>query len=186
MARNFRYGSAISTGYRVSGAVATLPILAAVVGCATSSPAAKTAADSAHVVAANRCADVEGDSNLNAVLSGEAVDYVKPLYANLSDPRGSQESQLRGATVMVRALPGMTAEWLDRQLKCHSATETLGQSEAPSTDPFFLPGTPVTIAVRPLGSAFAVDISAFPPKAAHRILNRANDWLASRAAAASL
>jgi len=182
MDRNFRYGYAISRRYRVGGALATLPMLAAVAGCATSSPA-KTAADSAHV---NQCADVEGDSNLNAVLSGEAVARVKPLYANLSDPRGSQEAQLRGATVIVRALPGMTAEWLDRQLKCHSATETLGQSETAPNDPFFLPDAAVTIAVRPMGSAFAVDISAYPPKAAHRILRRANDWLASRAAAASL
>lgn len=184
MDRNSRYRAAISRGCRVSGAVATLPILVATAGCASWAPV-KPAVDSAHVVAANRCADVESDSNLNAVLSGEAVAAVKPLYANLSDVRAAEGSELRGATVIVRALPGMTAEWLDRQLKCHSATETLGQGEAYG-DPFFLPDTQVSIVVRSLNGAFAVDISAFPPKAAHRILSRANDWLAGRGAAASL
>lgn len=177
--------AAISWGPRGSGAVALASILVTISACASSTPS-KTAADPARVMETNRCADVESDRNLDAVLSGRAVDEVRPLYGNLTDPRASQEAQLRGATVVVRALPGMTAEWLDRQLKCHSAEETLGHNGPARQDPFFLPDMPVTIAVRPLGGAFGVDISAFPPKAADRILNRANDWLNSRPAAASL
>lgn len=172
--------AAISWADRASGLVAAVSILLAIPACATVSP--KSAAD--HVVETNQCGDVAGDSNLDAVLSGRAVAEVRRLYANVSGP--AQDVQLRGATVVVRALPGMTAEWLARQLKCHSAQETLAQNGDEHPDPFFLPDTPVAIAVRPMGSVFAVDISVFPPKAAMRILDRASDWLSSRAGAVSL
>ena len=60
-----------------------------------------------------------------------------------------EQSQLRGAKLTVAALPGLTAEWLDRELECHSAHITLGRTASTPEDPFWLPDSTVDIDVRP-------------------------------------
>jgi uncharacterized protein (DUF1501 family) len=102
------------------------------------------------------------------------------------DPgKGDVHAELRGATVTVAAEPGVTAEWLNRALECHSAGATLGQV-ADDGDPFFLPGAWVDITVQSAKDGFAIDVSTNSPHDAQRILDRALAWSPPKAPAVSL
>jgi hypothetical protein len=78
-----------------------------------------------------------------------------------------------GARVVLRARPGLTAEWLQRVLECHvaqgAAAGRAGEPDARS--PLAVPGARVR--VQSVGDGFAVDVTASAPAAAREILRRA-------------
>jgi hypothetical protein len=81
----------------------------------------------------------------------------------------------------VRALRGVTAEWLDRALECHSARRVLGRipaSDAPN-DPFWLPGSVVDIDAESAKDRFVVDVRGATVREGQEILQRANAFVAA-------
>jgi hypothetical protein len=162
--------------------IAVFVLAAATAACAE--PSARTPADQAAFMERTRCASDDDDKALAPVLSGDAVQRVQPLYSTVEGAKTGPQSELRGATVTVAALPGLTAEWLDRALECHSAKEMLGHEPAPSDDPFWLPGSSVDIDVTSDRDGFNVAITAYSANDARQILTRANAFAKSKASAA--
>ena len=153
--------------------VGALALLAALGACAPAATrAAQTAADREAMVERTRC-DAQGDErSLAPVLRGEAVQSVEALYTSGETAPGAR-SEVRGVSITVQALPGMTAESLDRALECHSARAALGDSRAAWDDPFFLPGSFVGIDVRAAGYGFEVQVAGSSSDEGYAILTRA-------------
>lgn len=80
--------------------------------------------------------------------------------------------ELAGATVVFRAVPGMTAEWLQRVMDCHLARNaTLGFDQSGMRYcPLNLSG--VEASVRSVGDGFAVTVRSGDSKTAKKILQR--------------
>lgn len=78
-----------------------------------------------------------------------------------------------GARVIFRAVPGMTAEWLQRLVNCHLARAAASGYEMPGMEycPLMLEG--VTATVFSVGDGFAVDIRSDDPQTQEAILQRA-------------
>jgi hypothetical protein len=162
-----------------------LSLATAVASCGEASPqSAKSPADRAAFMERTRCAADDDDKALAPVLTGDATQGVHPLYSTVEGAKTGHQEELRGATVVVAALPGMTAEWLDRALECHSAKEALGHVPPAPDDPFFLPGSTVDIDVRSARDGFDIAISAFSSDDARQVLARANAFAKSKASAA--
>jgi hypothetical protein len=162
-ARELRWGAALAVA---------LP--AAMTACGEPSPqGSRTPADQAAFMEKTRCSG-DDEATLAPVLSGSAIMGVQPLYSNVGSAKNGPEPQLRGASVKVAALPGMTPELLDRELECHCAKVTLGLVAAAADDPFSLPGASIDIDVRPAKDAFEVAVAAYSTDDAHKILDRAN------------
>ena len=70
----------------------------------------------------------DDDKAVAPVLGGGAGQSVQPLYSTVPGAKSGPQSELRGVTVTIAALPSMTAEWLDRALECNSAKVTLGHA----------------------------------------------------------
>jgi hypothetical protein len=116
----------------------------------------------------------DDDKQLASVLSGEAVAGVRPLYSNVEASKSGLQAELRGARLSVRALPGVTPEWLDRALECHGAKAMLGHVTPPANDPFFVPNAFVDVDVFSEKDGFEVQVVGYSPEDAKQILDRAN------------
>jgi hypothetical protein len=97
-----------------------------------------------------------------------AVQEIKPAApvseAETVVPRG-------GARILLRAQPGMTAEWLQRIAECHMAKVAASSPATLSTSPLDVKGA--LVSVQSSGDGFAVDITSPDVKVARDILNRA-------------
>jgi hypothetical protein len=161
---------------------AVFVLAAAAAACAE--PSARTPADQAAFMERTRCASDDDDKTIAPVLNGSALQRIEPLYGTIGGAKSGPMPELRGVTVIVVALPGVTAEWLDRALECHSAKEVLGHEPAPSDDPFWLPGSAVNIDVTSDRDGFNVSIIGYSANDAQLILARATSFAKGKAAAA--
>jgi len=155
-----------------------LALSALAAGCG---PAAKSPADQAAFTERTRCGPEVAESALAPVLEQKTGLLVAPLYSTIEADKSGAQSQLRGALLTIGALPGVTAEWLDRQLECHSARAELGRIPA-SEDPFWLPGATVDIDVRPARDGFVIAVAGYSPSDARLILDRARAFAKANAA----
>jgi hypothetical protein len=121
-----------------------------------------------------RCGADDDEKAVAPVLGGSAVQGVQPLYSAVEGSKNGLQAVLRGATVTIAALPGMTAEWLDRALECHSARVMLGEVAGAADDPFWLPGSSVDIDVRSAKDGFDAAITGYSSEDARKIFDRAN------------
>ncbi len=78
-----------------------------------------------------------------------------------------------GATIVFRATPGLTAEWLQRVVSCHLARNAAVGNDMPEMLDCPLVPQGAQANVRTLGAGFAVDVHADDPKAAAEIWRRA-------------
>jgi len=177
--KHLSHGSLLLPGHYAVTAAALVAIAVAGCGSSDTNAQAKTAADHANYIATTRCNGVNEGQPISALLGGQTVTGVRPLYRGTEPSKSDARAQLRGAIVTVAAEPGVTAEWLDRALECHSADATLGQM-ADDGDPFFLPDAVVDIAVKPAQDGFAIQVSTTSPRDAQRILDRATSWAPSK------
>jgi hypothetical protein len=144
-------------------------------GCAA--VRARTALEKAQELERQRCGPDLELNGLAPILGGEAIEKWEPAY--LATPScgggaGGCYKRLAGAVITLRALPGVTAEWLDRLLECYSALRLLGKfpaAEQPN-DPFWLPGRTVDIDVTSTGKGFAVSIRSLDVGDAQQIQER--------------
>jgi len=96
-----------------------------------------------------------------------SVQEIKPVT-----PASEAESpaQRWGARLMLRAQPGVTAEWLQRIAECHLAT-LAAQGGGDARSPLDVKGA--SVVVRSVGDGFAVDVTAGDPASGKDILTRA-------------
>lgn len=85
-----------------------------------------------------------------------------------------------GATIVFRATPGLTAEWLQRVVDCH-----LARNAAVGHDMSEMPSCPlvprnVQAKVRSVGDGFAVDVSSDDPRTVTDIWSRAQQLGATK------
>lgn len=169
-------------------APAALLALASSVGCDLSSSSVKAPSDEAAELVRTRCASNADETLIAPVLDGSAVEGVEPLYNNgLGGARIGHWSMLAGIVITVRALPGVTAEWLTRELECHSARRVAGitQDTSMPNDPFWLPGRMVQIDAQSAHGSFRVEVRASPAEA-QELLDRAKALTRTAAPRASL
>lgn len=133
---------------------------------------------------ASACAGLsERDRDESPFAHREDIASVSPL--NEPDPgipagpgyesgavRGGRD-QLAGAIVTFRALPGMTAPWLQRVIECHLARNAALGHEVPEMPYCPLVPKGVTATVRPIPTGFAVEIRSSDHDTAKEIVRRA-------------
>jgi hypothetical protein len=172
---------------RLCGTAALLA-LASVLGCEPSSSSPKTPTDQAAALVRTRCAANADEAGLAPVLDGTSIVSVEPLYSSVVGAKTGQVSELSGSAITVRALPGVTAEWLTQALECHAAKRVLGSipETASLRDPFWLPGRLVHIDVTSARDGFRVDVHATGPAEGQQILDRARAVARNAPAATAL
>lgn len=177
--------SSSARAIRAASILACLACLALGSACGSASQPPKSAADQYAFVEHTRCMPQDDDKQLASVLSGEAVAGVRPLYSNVEASKSGLQAELRGARLSIRALPGVTPEWLDRALECHGAKAMLGHVTPPANDPFFVPNAFVDVDVFSEKDGFEVQVVAYSPEDAKQVLDRANAFGATTKPASS-
>ncbi|MFO0589379.1 MAG: hypothetical protein U0441_17710 [Polyangiaceae bacterium] len=122
------------------------------------------------------CVGIPADvRTTDPLLSSRAVVDVAPLRAVVM-PKAGAPVQI-GAVVRLRATPGMTREWLQREIDCHIAADATATAETENgACPLALADGSVTVSST--GSGFAVAIPGRPEDVAD-LLARANRLLAA-------
>jgi hypothetical protein len=141
----------------------------------------QTATDKAASLEKTQCGPDVDETRLLAVMTGSAIESVEPLYTSSPDAKSGSETRLHGAVIRVRTSQGVTAQWLDRALECHSARRLLqhASGEKLASDPFWLPGRMVDIDAEPARDAFEVAVRGESTDDAQEILIRANAYVAT-------
>ncbi len=111
----------------------------------------------------------EGDRDVSPFYHREDIVSAGPFTEQLS--LGARRTI--GAEVVFSALPGMTAEWLQRLVDCHLARNAV-LGDAATEMPYCPLAVPhVKAVVRSAGNGFAVDISSVDEKSVKEVIARA-------------
>jgi hypothetical protein len=167
------------------------PVCSGKGGCWTSvsNPTAQHGADAEkhrelakkHRAASNALASAEAsacvgisddDRDISPFYHREDIQSVSPYSVNVASGK-STVSKVAGATVVFRAVPGMTAEWLQRLVDCHLARAAATGHEMPEMDycPLELRGAKAK--VNSVGNGFAVNVYADDDNTVEAIKKRA-------------
>lgn len=133
----------------------------------------RAAAQALRDAEAAACVDIDDlDRDMSPFAHREDIAAVAPLTETVQMGRQTRERTV-GATVVFRATPGMTAEWLQRLVDCHLARNaSLGHS-MPEMEYCPLVPRGVTARVRSTGDGFAVELRGGDDETAAEILRRA-------------
>ena len=112
------------------------------------------------------------DRDMSPFAHREDIATVEPLYANVSSGKG-QYARLRGAVITFRAVPGMTAEWLQRIVNCQLARNAALGHDVPEMPYCPLVPRGVTATVSPAPAGFAVAVASDDVGTATEVLRRA-------------
>lgn len=122
---------------------------------------------------ASACAGIsDDDRDISPFAHREDIQSVSTYSQEVRSGKSSG-SKVVGATVVFRAVPGMTQEWLQRVVDCHLARAAAVGHEMPEMDycPLELKG--VKAKVTSVGNGFAVNISADDDNTVEEIKKRA-------------
>jgi hypothetical protein len=124
---------------------------------------------------AKACAGLDPDDrDMSPFQHTEDIVAVKPLVMSEFDARGRPPSERTlGALVTFRAVPGLSAEWLQRIVDCHLARNAALGHEVPEMPDCPLVPAGVEAHVSSAGKGFAVAVRSNNPKVAREILSRA-------------
>jgi hypothetical protein len=125
-----------------------------------------------------RCVDFR-DDGATLMLSPVAVERVEPAYSYVQSGN-DRRPNLRGARILVKPLPGISAEGLTRSLECHEARAVLHDAGPSDDDPYVLPGQWVDVAVSSEGDGFVVLARVMSVSDARSVLDRARRFAARR------
>jgi hypothetical protein len=109
---------------------------------------------------ARACAGIpDDDRDMSPFYHREDIDSVSPLTEETKSGKGVVKKEV-GATIVFRAVPGLTAEWLQRVVDCHIARASAMGHQMPDMAycPLMLKG--VKAKVTSAGNGFAVNVSA--------------------------
>lgn len=108
------------------------------------------------------------------------IESVEPLYSPSSGGKNPTR-RLEGATVTFRAVPGMTAQWLQRVVDCHLARNAALGHDMPEMAYCPLVPKGVTASVTPTATGFAVAMRGADSETANEIRRRADALAPTRA-----
>jgi hypothetical protein len=136
----------------------------------------REAARSLRDAEARACVGIDDeDRDLSPFYFREDIAAVDTLRETESERTG-KSSLVRtvGARVVFRAVPGLTAEWLQRSIECHAARAAVVGHEDPTMSycPAAVKG--VRVSVASTGSGFAVELRGTSPASIDEIVRRAN------------
>ncbi len=137
----------------------------------------RAAADALVEAEARACTDLsESDRDLSPFYHREDIASAKPLEQPAHTGKMSTV-KLVGATVVFRAVPGLSAELLQRLVDCHIARAAALGHDVPEMSycPLMLKGIEARVA--PTGEGLAVAIRSQEPATAKAILRRARSLL---------
>lgn len=126
------------------------------------------------------CAGIpEGDRDMSPFAHREDIRSVTPLQEEVKTGK-AVSSRVSGAEVLFRAVPGLTAEWLQTVVQCHLARNAAIGHEVSASE---MPYCPLTVrgaqaSVRSVGDGFIVAVRADDEAAAQEILHRAQSLAA--------
>jgi hypothetical protein len=123
---------------------------------------------------ASACVGIDDeDRDMSPFYHREDISSVKPLEVYGPGSGKQRTIKTTGATIVFRAVPGLTAEWLQREVDCHIArASSMGHNMTEmSYCPLMLKG--VTAKVSSAGNGFAVEVSSDDSATAKEILRRA-------------
>lgn len=115
----------------------------------------------------------EADRDTSPFAHREDLARVEPLTEPVSVGRGANIQRTVGAVVTFRAVPGMTAEWLQRLVDCHIARAASLGYDMPEMSYCPLMLREVEARVTSIGNGFAVAIRASDPDTVDEIQRRA-------------
>lgn len=110
----------------------------------------------------------------------EDIESAEPLYVGSSSGKLSTK-RLEGATVSFRAVPGMTAQWLQRVIDCHLARNSALGHDVPEMAYCPLVPKGVSATVTGTQTGFAVAVRGDTQETAQEVLRRAQALGPSRA-----
>lgn len=124
---------------------------------------------------ARACAGIAApDRDASPFQHTEDIVRVTPLVLNEFDARTARRPEKRvGAVVTFRAVPGLTAEWLQRVVDCHLARNAALGHAVPEVPDCPLVPAGVEARVSAAEGGFSVAIQSSDPKVAREILARA-------------
>jgi hypothetical protein len=118
---------------------------------------------------ARACRNVpQGDRDVSPFYHREDITAVRSVSEHL--PLGGE--RVIGAEVVFTALPGMTAEWLQRVVDCHLASNAVVGDEDGTMRYCPLAVPHVRATVRSAGSGFAVDVTADDQGGVREVISR--------------
>ena len=133
--------------------------------------AAATALSSAE---ASACVGIsDDDRDISPFEHREDIESVSPFVEEMKSGKSVTKKEV-GSTIVFRAVPGMTAEWLQRVVDCHLARAAAVGHDMPEMSycPLELKG--VKAKVTSTGSGFAVNVSGEDAATVAEIQKRAN------------
>jgi hypothetical protein len=144
----------------------------------------RAASDALRAAESSACSGVpEEDRDLSPFGHLGDIRSVSPLQEDVRTGKGTS-TRVAGAEVVFRAVPGLTAEWLQRVVDCHLARNSAVGHEASAAE---MPHCPLTIRgaqarVRSVGDGFAVAVRSDDADASKEILKQAEALQTSTAA----
>jgi hypothetical protein len=123
---------------------------------------------------ASACAGLsDHDRDISPFAHREDIESVSPLVEEMKSGKGVTKKEV-GSTIVFRAVPGMTAEWLQRVIDCHVARSSAVGHDMPEMNycPLALKGAKAK--VTSTGTGFAVNVSGEDGATVAEIQKRAN------------
>ena len=132
---------------------------------------------------AQACVGISNDDrDISPFFHREDIKSVSPLVEQVRNGKNVIDKRV-GATVVFRALPGMTAEWLQRVVDCHLARAAAMGHAMPEMDYCPLELNNVTAKVTSGGDGFAVNIRSNDAPTVDQVIARATALTSAPAAA---
>lgn len=117
------------------------------------------------------CSDLKGsEALLTELYKPGAIYRAEPIEEQVFRARASQSTRVMGASLEVRAEPGMTAPYMERVLACHAAS---GNSAHPNDPLAPKNGRLAELSVKESQFGFTVDVVGDSPKSGQEIWQRA-------------
>lgn len=143
-------------------AAALLPLS---VGCAGAQNQPTTLASGAN------CGQLEGaDQVVSQLYEGGAIYDARPIEERVFRARALTPKETMGASLYVKAEPGLTSPYLERVMACHVAS---GQAAHPNDPLFPQSGKIAKLEVREAKHGFAIDVRADQVNVGREIWQRA-------------
>lgn len=122
------------------------------------------------------------DRDMSPFEHPEDIASVEPHVRTRGGGKGGRVTTVNGATVTFLAVPGMTAEWLQRVVDCHLTRNAALGHDVPEMPDCPLVPKGAEAKVSSTGTGFAVDIWADEAETGDEILARARRLVPSAAA----
>ena len=133
------------------------------VGCAGSQATAAASGG-------DHCGEIDAHQVMSKLYEGGAVYDAHPIEERVFRARALQPNETLGASLYVKAEPGLTSPYLQRVMSCHV---TSGQAAHPNDPLFPQSGKIAQLKVREAKHGFAVDVRADEPTVGREIWQRA-------------